>query len=266
LGEGLSGLVWQTGRAVWVSDVTKDPRASGSSRGPDGKTDLQGGSFVFPVIGEGKTIGVLSFSCGDIGGPDPRLRQAVLVIGSQVGQFLQRKHSVEAHLRHQEKIARFGQSALGKREPPELIADAVQSVLEGLGADAVAYVEPVPASARWWCARWWASRAARRPRRSIVRAACAACTGARAWRAGAARGRDRATLAVRLARELRGALLVPVRGDSGSRGALCALSKGSRHSGRRKPGSLKPRPACSRPGCSASTARRGWRTSRSSTP
>ena len=102
-----------------------------------------------PVLEQkGRTIGVLVFSGQALRAPDERLQQAARVIGSQVGQFLQRKHSVEAHLRHQEKIARFGQSALGKREPPELIADAVQSVLEGLGADAVAYVEPGPAEHR----------------------------------------------------------------------------------------------------------------------
>jgi len=239
LGEGLSGLVWQTGRAVWVGDVTKDPRASGSSRGPDGKTDLQGGSFIFPVIGEGKTIGVLSFSCGDIGGPDPRLRQAVLVIGSQVGQFLQRKHSVEAHLRHQEKIARFGQSALGKREPADLIEEAVQSVLEGLKADAVAYVEPGLAE-----------------RRVVVRAlvGVAGSSSAQAEASFAPQGPlaqvlergepvllEAATeppLPFGWARELRSALLVPVRGDSGSRGALCALSKGSRAFGPEETGFL----------------------------
>ncbi len=228
-GEGLSGSVWKTGEALWVSDVTKDPRASGSSRGADGKTSLLGGSFVFPVISEGKTIGVLSFSSGDVGGPDSRLLQTVQVIGSQVGQFLQRKHSAEAHLRYQEKIAHFGQSALGKREPPELIADAVQSVLEGLGADAVAYVEPGPAE-----------------RQVVVRAlvgvagsSSAQAEASFAPQAPLARVLERGEpvlleaaaeppLPFSWAHELKSALLVPVSGDNGSRGALCALSKGAR--------------------------------------
>ena len=50
-----------------------------------------------------------------------------------------------AHLRRQERIARFGQLALGKRELGELIEEAVQNVLEGLGAETVAYAEPGPA-------------------------------------------------------------------------------------------------------------------------
>src|SRR5439155_3352772 len=209
--------------------VSKDPRASGSSRAAAARASLQGGSFVFPVRSEGKTIGVLSFSSADVREPDPRLLQAVQVIGSQVGQFLQRKHSAEAHLRHHDKIARFGQAALGKREPPELIADAVQSVLEGLGADAVAYVEPGPAE------------------RQVVVRALVGVAGSSSAQAEASfapqaplgqvleRGElvllEAATeppLPFSWARELRSALLVPVRGDRGSRGALCALSKGSR--------------------------------------
>ena len=41
-------------------------------------------------------------------------------------------------------LARFGQAALDKREPQELVDEAIQTVIEGLGADAVVYVEPGP--------------------------------------------------------------------------------------------------------------------------
>ena len=46
------------------------------------------------------------------------------------------------HLRHQERIARFGQEALAQRQPNALILAAVQTVLEALSAEAVAYFEP----------------------------------------------------------------------------------------------------------------------------
>jgi diguanylate cyclase (GGDEF)-like protein len=55
-------------------------------------------------------------------------------------QAAERRQS--AHVRYQEKIARLGQSALGMRQASELVLDAAQSVLEGLAADAVAYLEP----------------------------------------------------------------------------------------------------------------------------
>jgi diguanylate cyclase (GGDEF)-like protein/PAS domain S-box-containing protein len=100
-GEGLSGSVWQSGEPLWVADVNADPRASGSSRRSTGAA-LQGGSFVFPVISRGTTLGVMSFSSADAKPPDERLLRAVGVIGSQVGQFLQRKHA-ETDLRESEE-------------------------------------------------------------------------------------------------------------------------------------------------------------------
>ena len=51
-----------------------------------------------------------------------------------------------AHLRYQASLARFGQAALDKREPQELIEEALETVVEGVGADAVVYVEPGPQS------------------------------------------------------------------------------------------------------------------------
>ena len=49
-----------------------------------------------------------------------------------------------AQLRYQKMLARFGQAALDKREPKDLIAEAIETVVHGLGADAVVYVEPGP--------------------------------------------------------------------------------------------------------------------------
>ena len=103
-GQGLTGWVWQHGEPLWVSDVSKDPRASGSSRPISERATSGGGSFVFPVIAEGSTLGVLSFSVRRVRAPDERMLQAVRVIGSQVGQFLRRKKA-EAVLRQSE--ARF---------------------------------------------------------------------------------------------------------------------------------------------------------------
>jgi diguanylate cyclase (GGDEF)-like protein len=53
------------------------------------------GTFIFPVVSEGKSIGVLSFHSAKVREPDERLLQAIGVIGSQIGQFLQRKQAEE---------------------------------------------------------------------------------------------------------------------------------------------------------------------------
>ena len=53
------------------------------------------GGLVFPAISEGKTIGVLAFNSREIREPDERLLKAILAIGGQIGQFLQRKRAEE---------------------------------------------------------------------------------------------------------------------------------------------------------------------------
>src|SRR5687767_1016797 len=97
-GGGLTGTVFQHGEPVWSPDITTDPRVR--DRQVWQGTGLRGG-FVFPVVAEGRTIGVLNFSSLKAREPDQRLLAASRVIGSQIGQFLQRK-SAEASLRENE--------------------------------------------------------------------------------------------------------------------------------------------------------------------
>jgi diguanylate cyclase (GGDEF)-like protein/PAS domain S-box-containing protein len=123
------------------------------------------------------------------------------------------------HLRHQERIARFGQSALARREPTELIEEAVQHLLEGLNADAVAYVEPGTGE-----------------QDLVLRALAGVADGAagsgvipaapddpllQMMRSGARVTTDGARLQLAWARDMRSVALVPLRGERGTRGALC---------------------------------------------
>ncbi len=89
--------VWQSGKPVWSADVSPAPKTLSELAGAQGV-------FAFPVLSGGRPIGVLSFSGYAVRPPDERLQQAARVIGSQVGQFLQRKQAEEA-LRESE--ARF---------------------------------------------------------------------------------------------------------------------------------------------------------------
>jgi len=100
-GEGLVGTVAQSGVPVWTADVTRDARVVHKVLAEG--TGIRGG-FVFPLVAEGRTIGVLAFSSPNVREPDQRLLQASRVIGSQAGQFLSRKIA-EASLRESE--ARF---------------------------------------------------------------------------------------------------------------------------------------------------------------
>ena len=82
-----SRMVWQSGKAMWSAEI-----------------ESRQGAFAFAVLSGGKTIGVLAFSATSVRAPDERLQQATRVIGSQVGQFLQRKQAEE---RLRESEARF---------------------------------------------------------------------------------------------------------------------------------------------------------------
>jgi len=90
-GVGLTGIVWQTGEPMWIADVSEDPRAL--LRGMNTAELLLRGAFLFPVRSEGETIGVLSFNSRERREPDARVLSAILAIGSQIGQFMQRKRA-----------------------------------------------------------------------------------------------------------------------------------------------------------------------------
>jgi diguanylate cyclase (GGDEF)-like protein/PAS domain S-box-containing protein len=100
-GVGLVGIAWQTGEPVWVADFGADPRVLQKTLARD--ISLRG-MFVFPVMADGRAIGMLTFFSRQVSKPDDRLLAAARVIGSQVGQFLRRKEREEA-LRESE--ARF---------------------------------------------------------------------------------------------------------------------------------------------------------------
>jgi diguanylate cyclase (GGDEF)-like protein/PAS domain S-box-containing protein len=92
-GEGLVGKVLLTGEPLWTADGRSDPRVRERSLAEG--TGIRGG-FCFPAMSEGRTIGVFSFSSPKLREPDQRLLEASRVIGSQVGQFLQRKRAEES--------------------------------------------------------------------------------------------------------------------------------------------------------------------------
>jgi len=94
-GVGLSGRVWQSGQPLWSTDISKDPRSSSASGASSSREMGIHGTFVFPVVSDGKTIGVLSFAGRKAREPEERLLQAVHMIGSHIGQFMQRKQAEE---------------------------------------------------------------------------------------------------------------------------------------------------------------------------
>jgi diguanylate cyclase (GGDEF)-like protein/PAS domain S-box-containing protein len=93
VGEGLVGKVLASGEPLWTADGQVDARVRERSLAEG--TGIRG-AFCFPAVSEGRTIGVLSFASPKLREPDQRLLEASRVIGSQIGQFLQRKRAEES--------------------------------------------------------------------------------------------------------------------------------------------------------------------------
>ena len=93
LGVGLPGRVWQQAQPAWIEDVAHDanfPRASIAA-----KEGLHA-AFGFPILLGAEVLGVLEFFSHEIQQPDRRLLAMMSAIGSQIGQFIERKEAEEA--------------------------------------------------------------------------------------------------------------------------------------------------------------------------
>jgi signal transduction histidine kinase len=91
-GEGMVGRVWETGQPLWISDLTKQAHVLNAKLAPS--VELHG-ACMFPVASQGRTLGVMSFVSRAVREPEKRLLQTFSIIGTQVGQFLQRKQREE---------------------------------------------------------------------------------------------------------------------------------------------------------------------------
>src|SRR5919201_1899337 len=95
-GVGLLGRVWETGRAAWVSDVTRDPdfqRAAAAAA-----SGLRS-ALAFPIVIGADVIGVMEFFTRRLQQPDRDLLRALAVVGGQIGQFIERKEAEQERLR-----------------------------------------------------------------------------------------------------------------------------------------------------------------------
>ncbi|HEY1048991.1 MAG TPA: ATP-binding protein, partial [Prosthecobacter sp.] len=88
-GVGLPGMVLQSGRSQWFRDFASQPKLF--PRAAKAAACGLHGALAFPIIARGDTIGVIDlFSVATLD-PDEALLQVLAGIGSQMGQFIERK-------------------------------------------------------------------------------------------------------------------------------------------------------------------------------
>lgn len=91
-GVGLPGRVWSSGEPAWIPDVVLDPNFP---RAAFAEADGLHGAFGFPIRLAGEVLGVFELFSAQIREPDQDLLMAIAVIGSQIGQFIERKQAEE---------------------------------------------------------------------------------------------------------------------------------------------------------------------------
>ncbi|ARV60345.1 hypothetical protein BZZ01_18460 [Nostocales cyanobacterium HT-58-2] len=104
LGEGLPGCVWASGQPTWIVDLIEDenfPRASAAV-----KVGLHG-VFAFPIRLEQEILGVIECFSDKVQEPDEDLLEMMASIGSEIGQFIERKRAEEELAKSQQLFWSF---------------------------------------------------------------------------------------------------------------------------------------------------------------
>jgi two-component system, sensor histidine kinase and response regulator len=102
-GQGIAGTVWATGEALWVEDILQHDDYAGSRL----TLVFNIHSVVsFPIILNQTVLGVINFFSSRHQKPDDAMLTIMKAIGSQVGQFIERKR-IEDELRTSEERFRL---------------------------------------------------------------------------------------------------------------------------------------------------------------
>jgi PAS domain S-box-containing protein len=151
LGEGFPGHVWAKKEAVWVADFAAGnfPRSSVAAR------DNLHSAFGFPISLGDEVLGVIELFSVNVKDHDPLNLDTLAAIGSQIGQFVERKrgerdlvealsHAHQARLEaetvsgHLSSLQRITDAALAHLSVDEVIAESLKRVRDVLSVDTVA--------------------------------------------------------------------------------------------------------------------------------
>jgi len=101
-GVGLPGRVWSTAQPHWIVDVTDIATDDNFPRAPVAAKEGLHTALGFPIKLGGEVLGVMEFFSRSIQQPDDALLEMMSNIGSQIGQFAERRHA-ERQLKESEE-------------------------------------------------------------------------------------------------------------------------------------------------------------------
>jgi signal transduction histidine kinase len=131
-GDALPGQVWVSRVPIAIPDVAKE---AGVLRGPIAAREGLHGGVAFPILLAGEVLGVLEFFGRDVVDHGEGLLRTLGAIGSQIGQFIERKraerdlYEAQAHLAHVTRVTTLGELAAS-------IAHEVNQPVAAMVADA----------------------------------------------------------------------------------------------------------------------------------
>jgi two-component system cell cycle sensor histidine kinase/response regulator CckA len=108
-GVGLPGRVWASAAPAWIADVLADPNFP---RERVATSEGLHAAFAFPIVCGEKVVGVVEFFSGEIRQPDEDLLAMVAALGSQLGQFVERKRAEERLRRGEARTSAILEAAL----------------------------------------------------------------------------------------------------------------------------------------------------------
>jgi PAS domain S-box-containing protein len=126
-GSGLPGRAWVSGVATCHPDVCRDPQSEHAEYAS--REDLHA-VLAFPILLNGEVLGVIELISRDVWHRDPDLLVSMSTIGSQIGQFVERKRAenalqvAQSELAHVTRVMTMG----------ELTASIAHEVNQPLGA------------------------------------------------------------------------------------------------------------------------------------
>jgi signal transduction histidine kinase len=112
VGIGLPGRVWFSREPVYIPDILADPNFL---RAPIAAREGLHTALCFPILLGGDVSGAMEFFSREIWQPDQELLTMMATIGSQIGQFIERKraedalHRTQAELAHVTRVATLGE-------------------------------------------------------------------------------------------------------------------------------------------------------------
>jgi PAS domain S-box-containing protein len=111
-GIGLPGRVWFSREPLYIPDVARD---ANFPRAPFAAREVLHAAFGFPILLGGDVLGVMEFFSHEIRHPEQELLDMMAIIGSQIGQFIERKraedalHHAQMELAHVARVATLGE-------------------------------------------------------------------------------------------------------------------------------------------------------------